>query len=227
MNSKKLFSISLLAVLFLAIGTIVYQKENNEKWFGKKSGTSETKSAFGEFQNGDIIFQASLSKQSKAIQLATHSEWSHCGIIYKEGAQYFVYEAVQPVKLTPLEKWIARGEGQRYVVKRLKNAEAVLTPEVLHKMKQEGEKFTGKDYDIYFEWTDEKIYCSELIWKIYKEATGLELGVLEQLKDFDLTNKIVQSKMKERYGEKIPMEEKVISPVEIFNSSLLVLVKED
>ena len=227
MNSKKLFSISLLAVVFLAIGTFVYQKETNERWFGKKSGTSQINAAFGEFQNGDIIFQASLSNQSKAIQLATHSEWSHCGIIYKEGTRYFVYEAVQPVKLTPLEKWLARGEKQRYVVKRLKNAQAVLTPDVLQKMKQEEEKFTGKDYDIYFEWTDEKIYCSELIWKIYKEATGLELGALEQLKDFDLTNKIVQSKMKERYGEKIPMEEKVISPAGIFNSALLMTVKEN
>lgn len=73
------------------------------------------------FQNGDIIFQTSNSGQSKAIQIATGSKYSHMGIIYKQGNDYFVYEAVQPVKLTPLTDWIKRGENGHYVVKRLKN----------------------------------------------------------------------------------------------------------
>ncbi len=94
-------------------------------------------------------------------------------------------------------------------------------------MKQAGDKFMGKHYDIYFEWTDEKIYCSELIWKIYKQATGLEVGKLQQLKDFDLTSIAVKQKMKERYGNKIPLDETVISPVNIFNSELLRTVKSE
>lgn len=57
---------------------------------------------------GDIIFQTSKSNQSKAIQLATNSKYSHMGIIYKINGQVFVYEAVQPVKLTALTKWINR-----------------------------------------------------------------------------------------------------------------------
>lgn len=36
-----------------------------------------------EIQNGDIIFQTSTSGQSKAIQIATGSKYSHMGIIYK------------------------------------------------------------------------------------------------------------------------------------------------
>ena len=32
-------------------------------------------------QNGDIIFQSSQSDQSIAIQLATHSKYSHMGIV--------------------------------------------------------------------------------------------------------------------------------------------------
>ena len=38
-----------------------------------------------EIKNGDLIFQTSLSGQSKAIQLATDSKYSHCGLIYKDG----------------------------------------------------------------------------------------------------------------------------------------------
>jgi len=46
-------------------------------------------------QNGDLIFQTSLSGQSRAIQLATESKYSHCGIIYKEGSEFYVFEAVE------------------------------------------------------------------------------------------------------------------------------------
>jgi len=38
------------------------------------------------------------------------------------------FEAIQPVKLTPLKKWIERGENSRFVVKRLENASQILTP---------------------------------------------------------------------------------------------------
>jgi len=179
-----------------------------------------------EIQNGDIIFQTSKSSQSKAIQLATNSKYSHMGIIYENDGQFFVYEAVQPVKLTPLNEWINRGENGHYVIKRLENADQVLTSSTLTKMKQIGEQFKGKPYDIYFEWSDDKIYCSELVWKIYKQAADIEIGQLEKLSDFDLTNEIVQTKMKERYGDNIPRDEKVISPAAMFNSKKLITIEE-
>jgi hypothetical protein len=180
-----------------------------------------------DMQDGDVIFQSSMSGQSQAIQLATHSKYSHCGILFKEGDNFMVFEAVQPVKKTPLTQWIARGDDKHYVVKRLKNREQVLTTEVVKKMKETAKGFEGKNYDLYFEWTDAKIYCSELVWKIYKRAAGVEIGKLEKLKNFDLSNPIVKAKMKERYGSKIPMEEEVISPAAIYDSPLLETVKSE
>ena len=178
------------------------------------------------FQNGDIIFQTSKSSQSKAIQLATNSKYSHMGVIYETEGQLFVYESVQPVKLTKLDDWIKRGENSHYVVKRLKNSGDLLTKENLKKMKDFGERFKGKGYDIYFEWSDDKIYCSELVWKIYKGAFDIEIGNLQELKEFDLTSDIVQDKMKERYGDNIPLDEKVISPSTMFDSDKLETVIE-
>jgi uncharacterized protein YycO len=177
-------------------------------------------------KNGDLIFQTSLSGQSKAVQLATNSKYSHCGLIFKEGNDYYVFEAIQPVKKTPLAEWIARGKNGEYAIKRLKNSNSVLTESVLEKMEQEGQRFAGKSYDLAFEWSDEKIYCSELIWKIYKRTTGVEIGKLEKLKDFDLTDEVVKTNMKERYGNKIPKDEIVISPKAIFESELLETVRE-
>lgn len=206
--------------ILLLLSTIIYGCSNvqSEKAIQELGQT---------IQNGDIIFQTSQSGQSKVIQLATNSNYSHMGVVYENEGQFFVYEAVQPVKLTPLKEWINRGEKGHYVIKRLKNADKVLTKETLTKIKQIGEKYKGKNYDIYFEWSDDKIYCSELVWKIYKEATGIEIGELQELSDFDLTNEIVQKKMKERYGDNIPKDEKVISPAAMFNSDKLTTIEQN
>ena len=180
-----------------------------------------------KIQEGDIIFQTSRSAQSKAIQSATHSKYSHMGIILKNGTEYYVLEAVQPVRYTLLKEWIKKGEKSHYVVKRLKDSEKVLTEENLKKMKKIGEGFKGKNYDLYFDWSDNKIYCSELVWKIYQRATGIEIGQLQKLKDFDLNNQLVKKKLKERYGDNIPLTELVISPANIFDSDKLKAVIEN
>lgn len=175
-------------------------------------------------RDGDIIFQTSTSSQSRAIQAATHSKYSHMGIIYKKDGEYFVFEAIQPVKLMPLDDWIKRGKGGHYVVKRLIDSDKLLTPDALAKMKFEGTKYLGKNYDLYFEWSDECIYCSELVWKIYKNALGIEIGKLQKFSEFDLSHPIVKAKLRERFGDKIPQNELVISPDQMFKSSWMEIV---
>ncbi len=167
--------LTILIIIFSIIGI-------NTKIFDPKKQTENSKaevmrlSSANELRNGDIIFQTSLSRQSKAIQLATHSKYSHCGIIFKEGNSYYVFEAIQPVKKTPLANWIARGEDGHFVVKRLTNANEILKDDILANMENIGEGFKGKCYDLGFDWSDDKNDCSELVWKIYYRATGLEVG---------------------------------------------------
>ena len=91
-------------------------------------------------------------------------------------------------------------------------------------MKRLGEGFQGKNYDLAFDWSDERIYCSELVWKLYQRAAGIEIGRLVQLKDFDLTSPAVVAKLKDRYGTAIPMEETVISPAAMFEDPKLITV---
>ncbi|AWK05372.1 hypothetical protein HYN56_14465 [Flavobacterium crocinum] len=184
------------------------------------TGIKQEKPVVSKYKDGDVIFQTSESKQCEAVRIATNSKFSHCGIIYDIDGKWFVFEAVQPVKLTPLEDWIKHGRDNKYVVKRLKN-DAVLKPEVLQKMKDYSQQFDGKEYDAYFEWTDNRIYCSELVWKIYKNAAGIELSKLRELKDFNLTDSRVQKILKERYGNDIPLDEKVVAPSDLADSSLL------
>jgi len=177
-------------------------------------------------RNGDIIFHTSRSSQSIAIQKATNSPYSHMGIVYLKDAQPYVFEAVEPVKSTPLDEWTARGVRGEFVVKRLRNDGEVLTPDALARMKEVGEAFRGKHYDLYFEWSDDRVYCSELVWKIYERALGIEIGNLETIREFDLSDPVVQAKVHERWGGEPPPDEIVISPEAILSSELLVTVAE-
>lgn len=207
-------TVPVVAALLLAIILKPHRSEPN-----RDSGLLR----FQSFESGDIIFQISVSAQSKAIQEATHSRYSHMGIIFREGREYFVYEAVQPVKITDLSEWIRRGEDGHYVVKRLKNP-ITLAPEDIRKLKATAGKYLNRDYDSYFGWTNDKIYCSELVWKVYQEGLGIRLGEPQQLQDFDLSSSEVKRELKERYGDNIPLTEKVISPARIFDSEKLVEV---
>jgi hypothetical protein len=177
-----------------------------------------------KIQEGDMIFQTSQSKQSEAIRIATNSKFSHCGIVFIEKGEKYVFEAVQPVKYTPLKTWITRGKENHFVVTRLKNASTLLSSEALQKMKNYAKGFSNKNYDHYFEWSDDKIYCSELIWKIYKNGAGIELCPLQKLKDFNLKDARVKAILAERYGNKIPLEENVVAPSNLEQSKIVTTI---
>jgi len=178
-----------------------------------------------ELLEGDLIFHESRSAQSKAVQAATGSKFSHMGLIVHRSGKPFVLEAAGTVTFTPLDQWIARGEGGRYTVKRLKDRAKVLTPETLTKAAAFIKELTGKPYDLTFEWSDDRIYCSELVWKIYDKAAGVQIGALQKLREFKLDAPEVQPMLKQRYGDKVPLDEPVISPVAMFDSPLLEVVK--
>ena len=149
------------------------------------------------------------------------------GIIYLKNEAPFVFEAVGPVKFTPLRDWVARGKGRHYVVKRLVNAQEVITKEGVNRMLTVGESFKGKPYDPYFEWSDDRIYCSELVWKIYKRALNLEIGKLQTMAECDLSDPLVQEEIRRRFGNSLPKDETVISPAAIFASNLLITVHKE
>src|SRR2546427_508411 len=170
---------------------------------------------------GDIVFQTSESPQSRAIQAATHSPYSHMGLVlYRDGRPY-VLEAVAQVRLTPLTEWVRKGRDGRYVVKRLKDSGYLSGQVNVERLQRAALSFRGRPYDPYFEWSDERIYCSELVWKAYRRGLGLRIGEPVALSTFDLSSDVVQQKLRERFGDRVPLQEPVISPAAIFNSALL------
>ncbi len=215
----------IISVTIVSLAITVTLIAKNKSMSGLQKTDVKTSSVLSsELQFGDIIFQSSKSGQSLAIQLATESKYSHVGMLFKEEKEWMVLEAVQPVKLTPLGQWITYGDNHHYVVKRLTNAEELFTEEVIWEMTSKGNKWVGKNYDIYFDWSDDELYCSELVWKLYRDALNVELGELRPLKDFNLDDPVVQKIMSRRYGKDIPLESKMISPGDMFACQKLTTV---
>ena len=137
---------------------------------------AKEKIANPDWKEGDIVFQISKSEQSPLIQYATGSPWSHCGIIVEKEGQFYVLEASNKVKLTPIDSWIKRGRFSSVKKRR-----------VLEKdIKVRYSKYLGKPYDLAFKFDNGKYYCSELVWLIYKEQFGIELCKPRKIKSYNL-----------------------------------------
>src|SRR3989442_9059573 len=98
-------------------------------------------------QDGDIIFQTSRSSQSLAIQRATHSPYSHMGIILYRSGRPFVFEAIATVRYTPLVEWIDRGSGGHHLRKRPRDAANVLSPPRLAGLRRAAELVPKRPLD--------------------------------------------------------------------------------
>jgi uncharacterized protein YycO len=179
-----------------------------------------------DLREGDILFQSLETSQSNAIALATHSKYTHVGMLLPHEGELMVYEAVGPVRYTPVEKWIKAGNGKHVVIRRLQDT-SMLDQATKEKLREAAVPYLGKRYDFAFNWSDEELYCSELVWKIYKEGANIELGKPRALKTFDLSSPIVKQVMAKRYGDNVPYEEPMIAPQQVFESELLETVYEN
>lgn len=178
-----------------------------------------------EMQVGDIIFHKSKSQQSKAIHEASESEWTHVGIIVSKNNEWYVAEAIGPVVSTKLQDFINRGRNKEYKIYRFKH----FNPEMMEAKLIRAIKKQNKKYDIYFEFSDDNTYCSELVYKAMLEVTGQELGKVQQFKDLKLEGPFVKDMIKKRLtdkGRELDPEELIITPISQMLDPNLVLIKE-
>jgi|GEM_PF-1162629 len=179
---------------------------------------------------GDLIFQESKSPQAKAIKEVTGSRYSHCGIVVKRDGKLYVAEAIEPVRvvatenhsLRSIEKWIDAGVDKHAVIKRIRGG---LTQERLQQLEKSMLRFQGKPYDVLFQWSDDKIYCSEFIYDSFndqglEEAQRIPIGEVQTFSKLDLTGDLARNLIKKRYtdeGKQIDQNEKIITPVAVLN----------
>lgn len=217
-----------VAASFLSL-VLCWTAVGEEKVAEDKSDRAESSV---ELSSGDLVFQDSspISGQAEAIKVLTRSPWSHCGLYFERpGLGAVVVDGNGTGALLSWDEWSRRGKDGKFSVYRLK---AGLSEDAVEKLWTRARQFDGRPYDLKFAWDDERIYCSELIWKAYRDALGVELGRLQKLRDFELENRIARSLI-ERSGSWGTLknalahgDELVISPQAITKSFLLQRVAE-
>jgi hypothetical protein len=167
-------------------------------------------------QEGDIVFQSlPHGRLVDAIEGATHSPYSHCGIVGYEDGGWVVYEAYSKVERTPLYTWFTRGRNCGFAVYRFKPAYQSRLAAIMDNVRG----FLGRPYDIHYEMDDQKLYCSELIYKAFLAATGERLGKVVRLGDLDW--KPFRQLIEQIEGGPVPLDRTMITPKDLAEAEQL------
>lgn len=171
-----------------------------------------------DLRPGDIIFQDIHGKLFRVIEDVSGSRLTHCGIVVRHAGEWYVLEAVGPVMLTPLKEWVHRGIGSRFLVMRLKPQFQAGIPAMI----RAAYTYLNRPYDIQYEWDDEKIYCSELVYKAAAAGLGVELAPRRRLGDLNWQRH--QSFIRTISGGDLPLDRRMVTPGDLANSDKLALV---
>jgi hypothetical protein len=157
---------------------------------------------------GDIVFQSLPGGGTlvRVIEGVSESPFSHCGVVVRENGHWLVVESIGEVCKTPLFQWICRGRGNRIAVYRLKPEYREHIPRFISAL----EPFMGRPYDYKYRMDGDAIYCSEIIWKAWKNVTGEDLGRLVKLGN--LNWKPFEKEIEEIEGGPVPLDVEMITP---------------
>ena len=171
-----------------------------------------------EPQEGDLVFQALPLDLDLvvAIEGVTKSNYSHVGVLHKRGAEWTVIEASGPgVIYTPFDKWKMHGRNERWAAFRLKAEHQKHIPQFLTNL----HPHAGKAYDFKYELSENKLYCSELIYHAWMKTAGQKMGKLTKIGD--LNWKPHQKTIEKYNGGPMPLDRQMISPIELSKAGQL------
>ena len=159
-----------------------------------------------DIQEGDIVFIESQSSQSPYIKVGTMSKWTHCGVVVNTPQGFKVLEASKTVRLTSFANFIGSAKNEHWTVKR---PEQKLTRPISYS------QYLGMPYDLEFKFDNGKMYCSELVWLIYKDQ-GIELCKPRKVSSFVLTRIPKVKRLIQKRG--ISMDQTAVAPVDLYKA---------
>jgi len=153
-----------------------------------------------------------------AIEGITGSPYSHCGVVTKIDEEWYVIEAIGPVKETPLGEFIAQGRQFEIDVFRLKEEYREGIDGFISHLRS----YRGKPYDLRYRMDDSKIYCSELIYKAFEKQYGEELGDIKKLGDMNW--KPYESTIVHYERGPVPLDREMITPIAVAEATQVEMV---
>jgi hypothetical protein len=173
----------------------------------------------GDFREGDVLFQHFDTQLCDMIRDVTESQLTHCGLVVFRDGKPFVLEAKSPaVSYVPLDRWFTQGWKGYYAHYRPKGVSRRRIREVV---KAAG-ALVGKTYDLQYQLSDEKIYCSELVYKGFLRGAKMEIGRPQKLGD--LKWQTHEGFIRLLAGGGLPLERMIVTPVSVASSSHLNLI---
>ena len=164
----------------------------------KDTDSTSLTQASQQLKEGDVVFRAGRSwLTNMAEQFADEAvRYSHVGVVVKAGDDLkVVHASIEPdegqkVVADPLDVFLKKGKGTQAAVYRLKSTDAETQSAIATSAKAYARKAIPFDpgFDLT---TSDRVYCSELVWRIYLEA-GIDLSDygLEQF-DFPFSGKYI------------------------------------
>ena len=176
----RLFSLSSL-VYFLCLFVSSCNPSASEQSSTTANQDASIEYASFKLEPGDILFQDSdCGPFCESIEKVTNgvsgAKFSHVGLLTTNAAnEYVILEAITAgVVETPLDSFFTRSYDEngnsKVVVGRLKQEHKSLIPTAL----KFAEGQLGRAYDDVFDITNDKYYCSELIYDAFKHANNDE-----------------------------------------------------
>ena len=186
-------------------------------WYGATIAATYAAIAKYTPQDGDVIFQSlPYGPVVWAIEGVTKSPYSHCGIVGQKDGQWVVYEAIGKVRITSLKEFLFRGRDGGFVAYRLREKYREHVPKMLACC----ENYLGRPYDYRYQLDDESIYCSELIYKSFRDATnGQQLGELRKFGEMNWGPYEVLIRQIE--GGDVPINREMITPRDLARAKQL------
>jgi uncharacterized protein YycO len=243
LNMKKTVKLSnKLTALFLGILLQGAAFAQDETVLGQKPLKD-----FSKLKSGDLVFiRSSSGDRADAIERLTKSPLTHCGIVINEGRRWIVYEGAghigdyKDVKAWQIVESTKQGGHPPAVLHLIyvRRYSGSLEGK-LDGLRRKAKELHDTPYDNKFAWNNhdpssgkEYIYCSELMWKAFHDAVGIDLGTPHPLKDYlNQASKEdkpkVEADFKHYLGDHYDPEEKAISPSEVFKSDELIPVTDD
>jgi uncharacterized protein YycO len=165
-ENKIILAISILLILLLIL------------LMSKNDPIKITEADNAQFENFDIILSKGNSFHSRLINLFNYSadNYSHVGVVIKEGNKAFVLHSTPDgtksngIRYDSLQTFVSLSNVNEYLILRYPD----ISPASQDKVFAEFSKYKSKAYPFDYDFNNKdqsKIYCSELIWLIFKDIS--------------------------------------------------------
>jgi hypothetical protein len=172
-----------------------------------------------QLEIGDVIFIRVPVLPFQKIASTTNSWTNHVGIVVDLfGAEPAIAESRFPLSgVTKLSRFIARSESGRIAVSRLN---AAITGLQRERVVSAARKRSGILYDTGFNLHSRRQFCSRFVHEVLDEATGIQLGEVENFSTLLAHNPHADLKFwRLWYFGRIPWQRETVTPASLLRSA--------